>query len=109
LYYIYATASGGVVNAIEADATAYAVSTTAGNKGVVTKIGDDARTLVGMARPITGPAWQDTVAQRFVRSWFNDNGVEQQTAINNGSRPTVASVSPTFVEIAAGFRCETLL
>ena len=35
------------------------------------KAGDASRTLVGMARPIAGPAWQDTAKQRFVRSWFN--------------------------------------
>ena len=70
-YRIYATASAGVVNALEASTTAHATSTSTGNKGVEIKNGDETRTLVGIARVITGPAWQDTAAQRFVRSYFN--------------------------------------
>lgn len=70
-YYIYATASAGAVSALEASTTAPAVSTSANNKGVKIKTGDDTRTLVGMAEPVLGPFWTDSPQQRFVRSWFN--------------------------------------
>lgn len=70
-YYIYATQSGGAINTLEASTTAWAVSTSAGNKGVPIKTSDETRTLVGMARVITGPAWADTEAQRFVVSFWN--------------------------------------
>ena len=70
-YRIYATASSGVVTGLEASTTAHATSTSTGNKGVEIKNGDETRTHVGIARVITGPAWQDTAGQRFVRSYFN--------------------------------------
>lgn len=104
LYYIYATQSAGVVNALEASTTAYAVSTAAGNKGVVTKSGDDTRTLVGMARPITGPAWADTATQRFVRSWFNDPGIVGKSgSVTQGSLTTASNT-----EISTSLRAEFL-
>jgi hypothetical protein len=67
VYYIYAYMSAGVLT-LEASTTAYATSATT---GVVTKSGDATRTLVGMARPTTGPAWIDTARFRYVISWFN--------------------------------------
>ncbi|MBR0962261.1 hypothetical protein [Bradyrhizobium japonicum] len=73
-YFIYATASGGTINALEASTTAHATSTTAGNKGTEIKTGDNTRTLVGIARAVTGPAWVDSGSQRFVLSWFNRSG-----------------------------------
>ncbi len=102
-YYIYATASGGAINALEASTTAPAVSTTAGNKGVKIKTGDDTRTLVGQARVITGPAWQDTAAQRFVRSYFNDSGVALA-----GSATTSGTSSSSFTEVNSAARAEFL-
>lgn len=108
LYYIYAYMNSGVMT-LEASATAHATSTTSGNKGTEIKSGDNTRTLVGMARPVAGPAWADSDAQRFVRSWFNDGGVEQRNTVSAGTRPTVTSVSPTFAEIASAARIEALL
>lgn len=70
LYYIYAYMADGVMT-LEASTTAYAVQA---GTGLAIKSGDVTRTLVGMARPITGPAWQDTTTQRFVRSYYNDPG-----------------------------------
>lgn len=105
LYYIYATATGGAINALQASTTAPAISTTAGNKGVKIKTGDDTRTLVGMARPITGPAWQDAAAQRFVRSYFNEPGV----AITGAATTAAAGASTTYVEVATAARAEFLL
>jgi len=106
LYYIYAVATAGAVSSLEASATAYAVSTTAGNKGVVIKNGDDTRTLVGMARPITGPAWSDLINQRFVRSWFNEAGVSVTASLT--ADRTVTSLALTYAEIHSEMRVEAL-
>lgn len=106
-YFIYAYMSSGTMT-LEAVTTAHVTSTTAGNKGVEIKSGDDTRTLVGMARPVSGPAWADSATQRFVRSWFNDRGVEQLNWVSAGTRPTVTSVDPTYTEIGS-YRIETLL
>jgi hypothetical protein len=67
LYYIYAYMNSGTMT-LEASTTAYATDATT---GVVVMTGDATRTLVGMARPVTGPAWVDSATQRFVLSWFN--------------------------------------
>lgn len=77
-YYIYATASGAAVNALEASTTTHATDATT---GVEVKAGDPTRTLVGMARPIAGPAWADTVSQRFVSSWFNRRPISLQAPL----------------------------
>jgi hypothetical protein len=47
LYYVYAYMSGSTLT-LEASATAWAASTTAGNEGMPIKSGDNTRTLVGM-------------------------------------------------------------
>jgi hypothetical protein len=47
LYYVYAYDNAGTLT-LEASATAWAVSTTAGNEGMPIKSGDNTRTLVGM-------------------------------------------------------------
>lgn len=104
-YYIYAVATAGVITSLEASATAYAVSATADNKGTVIKSADDTRTLVGFARIITGPAWQDTAAQRFVRSWFNDPGIRNYNLFSVNR----TTVSATFAEINTEIRIEALL
>jgi len=67
LYYIYAYMNAGVMT-LEASATGHSTDATT---SVEIKTGDSTRTLVGMARPIAGPAFSDAKAQRFVRSWFN--------------------------------------
>lgn len=67
LYYIYAYMNAGTMT-LEASTTAHATDSTT---GIEIKSGDATRTLVGMARIITGPAFADTDAQRFVISWFN--------------------------------------
>lgn len=100
-YFIYATQSGGVVNALEASTTAHATSTTSGNEGTEIKSGDNTRSLVGMARVITGPAWADTATQRFVASWFNRDrraltgaadGVSTDTSTGSYVEKTVSKV-----------------
>jgi hypothetical protein len=105
LYFVYATCSAGAVNALEASTTGHSISTTAGNKGVEIKTGDDARTLVGMIRPASGPAFVDSIQQRFVRSWFNDSGTEAQGGFTTDR--TTTSTAP--VELNSEIRTEVLL
>jgi hypothetical protein len=103
-YLIYATASAGVVNALEASTTAHATSTTAGNKGTEIKSGDDTRSLVGQARPISGPAWVDSSTQAFVLSYFNRGG----KGLSNFITTTRSTASVSFVELNSEIRCEFL-
>jgi len=67
VYNIYAFMNAGVMTLV-ADTTARATDATYGHQ---IKSGDPTRTLVGMARPGAGPAWVDTVTQRFVLSYYN--------------------------------------
>lgn len=73
-YYIYAYMSGATMT-LEASTTAHSADTAT---GVEIKTGDATRTLVGMARTITGPAWADSETQRFVISWFNRRPVRMK-------------------------------
>lgn len=81
LYYIYAFMSGATMT-LEASTTGHATDSTT---GVEIKTGDVTRTLVGMARPITGPAWQDAATQRFVVSWFNRQSLGLQTSLSTAT------------------------
>lgn len=87
-YNIYAYMNAGTMT-LEASTTARAVDTTT---GMPIKSGDASRTLVGKARIITGPAWADTDAQRFVISWFNRRPIRIYN-INTGT-PATTSVTP---------------
>jgi hypothetical protein len=102
-YFIYAYMVGAVMT-LEASATGHSTSTTDGNKGVQIKTGDNTRTLVGQARIITGIAWQDTRAQRFVRSWFNDPRPEA----GNFFAANRTTASATYVEMSSTERVEFL-
>lgn len=97
LYYIYATASAGAINALEASTTVPVVDTTAGNKGVKIKTGDSARTLVGMVYMNTGAPGLFGSSSVFqgVRSWFNDCGM----AGNSGLTADKTTASPTYVKL----------
>lgn len=66
-YWVYAFMNGSTMT-LEASTTGH---TWDGNTGFELKTGDSSRTLVGMVRPITGPAFVDSFQQRFVVSWFN--------------------------------------
>lgn len=66
-YYIYAYWAGSAI-ALEASATGHSTDP---SSGVEIKSGDATRTLVGMARPVSGPAWKDDIDNRYVLSWFN--------------------------------------
>lgn len=100
LYYIYAFMSLGVMY-LEASTTGYSTDTTT---GVKIKTGDPSRTLVGMARTIAGPAWQDATNQRLVASYFN-RLPRYVTAAFSTARTTT---STSAVEINAEIRNEFL-
>lgn len=100
-YLIYAYMSAGTMT-LEASTTAHATSTTSGNKGVEIKSGDNTRSLVGMARVISGPAWADTATQRFVQSWFNRTPV----AGNNAFTANRTTASTSYVELNTEIRIE---
>lgn len=100
LYFIYAYMDAGTMK-LEASTTAHA---TDGTTGVEIKSGDATRTLVGMARPITGPAWADSVTQRFVRSWFN----RKPEAIRKAFTAVRSVTSTSFTEVNSEIRCEWL-
>jgi len=65
-YFIYVYDNAGTLT-LERSTTGHSTHT----NGIEIKSGDATRTLVGMARAITGPAWVDSTSQRFVLSWFN--------------------------------------
>jgi hypothetical protein len=96
LYYIYAYMNSGTMT-LEASTTGHAKSTTAGNKGVEVKSGDDTRTLVGMARVVTGPAFADSATQRLVASYFNRRGIGGVNAF--AASKTTAST--TYAELSS--------
>lgn len=104
LYYIYAVQTSGVVTSLEASTTVPVISTTTGSNGVKIKTGDATRRLVGMIRPITGPAFSDLPAQRFVRSWLN----RDRLSIVGGTF-TGSTTSTSYVEITTAARAEFLI
>ncbi len=99
-YFIYAYMSGATLT-LEASTSSHSAQA---NTGVQIKTVDSSRTLVGYARPITGPAWADTLTQRFVRSWFNQQGIHGNNHFT--SNRTIAST--TFIEINTEIRVELL-
>lgn len=65
-YYVYLYNNAGTAT-LEASATVSAWD----SKGRAIKNGAATHRLMGLARTITGPAWTDTVAQRYVASFDN--------------------------------------
>lgn len=99
-YYIYAAMMAGAM-VLEASTTGHSQDP---RNGVEVKTGDPTRTLVGMARPIAGPAWTDSATQRFVLSWFNRRGM----LLSNAFSTSRSTTSTTLVEINSEVRCEFL-
>lgn len=87
-YYIYAYMNSSTMT-LEASTTGHATHT----DGVEIKSGDATRTLVGMARPVTGPAWADGDAQRLVVSWFNRRAIRCNAAFT--ALRSTTSTTPT--------------
>jgi len=100
-YYIYAYMSGSTMT-LEASTTTHATDAAT---GVEIKSGDATRTLVGMARPVTGPAWVDSAAQRFVRSWFN----RRSLSLFNKLAGQGSTGSTTFAELDSTKKVEFLV
>jgi hypothetical protein len=100
LYFIYVYMNAGVMT-LESSATGHGSDAAT---GVEIKAADATRTLVGMARPIGGPAWQDTLAQRFVVSWFNRHLL---ACAGPGSGGSTTSTTP--VELVSTMRVEFIM
>jgi hypothetical protein len=90
LYYVYAYMNSSTMT-LEAVTTAYA---TQAGTGIKIKSGDATRTLVGMCY-LTGSAFQDTATARYVRSYFNDPGIQ----LTNAFTAARSSNSGSYVEI----------
>jgi hypothetical protein len=99
LYYIYAYMVGDAMT-LEASTTGHSIDATT---GVEIKSGDSTRTLVGMVRPIAGPAFVDTDAQRFVLSWHSRRNI---AAFN--SLASASTTSSAYVELTPSNRAEFL-
>ena len=99
-YYIYAYWSGTAI-ALEASTTGHSTDSAT---GVEIKTGDATRTLVGMARTVTGPAWKDDYDQRFVLSWYNRQAkaARKQLVAN----ATINTAGPS--EVSSNLRSEFL-
>jgi hypothetical protein len=100
LYFIYATASAGVVNALVATTTPPATHV----DGTQIMAGDPARALVGMAAADAGPAWVDSAAKGLVASWHNRRPRPQQLS----AASSAATASGTYVELSPAMRLEWL-
>lgn len=100
-YYVYAYMSAGTMT-LEASATGYA---TQAGTGVTIKSGDATRTLVGQARVNNSTAFADSIAQRFVRSWFNDPAI----ALSNNFTAARSTASTSYVEVNTEIRIEFLV
>ncbi|TSP11431.1 hypothetical protein [Cupriavidus campinensis] len=99
LYYVYAYMNAGVMT-LELSTTG---RTTAAN-GVEVKVGDSTRTFVGLVRTTAATLFNDFQTQRFVRSWFNDPGIDGLAWFSAGR----ATTSTVFVEINTEIRIEFL-
>lgn len=95
--YIYAYMNSGTMT-LEASTTARATSTTAGNKGVQIKSGDDSRTLVGAAY-CQSNAWNDVNYSRCVLSWFNRRDITGRAWLT--ANRTVAAAGPQEIHAEA--------
>lgn len=101
-YYIYAVATGTTITSLEASTTVRVIDATYGNQ---IKTGDATRALVGMARPITGPAWVDTATQRLVISWFNRQPIYCQAFFTANRSSSAAGYTDVNAEIHNEFLC----
>lgn len=91
LYYIYAAMSSGSM-ILEAST---AVPTMDARNGIQVKTGDATRTLVGLAYPLAGPVFADSLTQRLVVSYYNRKPKALYVQ-DTGSRTTTSS---SYVEV----------
>ncbi|MDR6585519.1 hypothetical protein [Herbaspirillum frisingense] len=99
-YYIYVYMDGDTMT-LRPSTTGHI---TYADSGVEVKSDAGSNTLVGQVRIVAGPAFQDTPAQRFVRSWFNDPGI----SCLNWFTATRSTASPSYVELSSEIRIEFL-
>lgn len=99
-YYIYAYWDGTEVK-LEASTTGHSTHT----DGVEIKTGDATRTLVGLARCVTGPAWADSLTQRLILNWFNRRQIIAKTQLSGGSVSTGAT---SLTELSSSLRLDFL-
>lgn len=100
VYYVYAAWSGTSVT-LEASTASHERDAAS---GIEVKAGDASRTLVGMARVVSGPAWADDATHRFVRTWFNRRPIGLSSSLD-----TALSVSgAALTEISVTLRLDYL-
>ena len=99
-YNIYAYISGGAI-ALEKDVATHTLDATT---GVEVKSGDPSRTLVGQARSNASGVWVNSETQRFVRSWFNEEGIIGAATLGVNSN---IGTTP-WTEINGSYRAELL-
>lgn len=102
-HFIYVFMSGATMT-LEALTTGHSTDS---STGVEIKTADSTRTLVGLGRPITGPAWQDAADQRFVISWFNRKDIRGFANFTT-NRTSTSSANPPTAEIDQEIRNEFL-
>ncbi|SCU75511.1 hypothetical protein CNECB9_2370085 [Cupriavidus necator] len=100
-YYVYAFMNGAAMT-LEASTTGHSTDATT---GVEVKTGDASRTLVGMAYPVTGPAFADNYQQRLVLSWFNRRNVLVAGNFTAGRSTTSSTPTELNSEIRNNFLC----
>lgn len=103
LYYVYAFNNAGTPTA-DFSTTGHTFSIAPGNLGTEIKQGDETRSLIGMVRTGAGGIFVSSLAQNFVRSWFNETtvfGYKAQAA-------DYSTGSGSFVELSSAFRVEWL-
>lgn len=101
LYYIYAYMNSGTMT-LEKSVTAHAT----GTDGVEIKSGDATRTLVGMARPVAGPAFSAAANCMLVRSWFNRTITERRPRSLQASE--ISRANGNYAEVGTTTRVEFL-
>lgn len=99
-YFVYAYMSGATMM-LEASTTGHSTDS---STGMEIKTGDATRTLVGMVRPVTGPAFVDSLTQRFVISWFNRRDI----SLNITAVADQLTASTTYTEVNNTFRVNFL-
>lgn len=103
-YYAYAYDNAGTL-ALEFSATAPTNASSGldawGNRN---KAGDTTRTLVGYVRTNASSQFVDSASQRFVRSWFNDEGLSGAAILS----ATTAASAASFTELPSAQRAELL-
>lgn len=102
LYYVYVFNNAGTLTA-DFSTTGHTYSAAPWNAGTeIKQASDDTRSLIGMVRTGAGGIFVSSLAQTFVRSWFNETtvfGYKFQAA-------DYTTASGSFAEFSSNFRVE---